>query len=116
MDMYSLSDICDLIKVEADDGMPAWANLKCKKKKLSPALRAELGGGGVYACFWRNRLIYIGEFVNGGEDPFGGNVYDRISKHATGFLMRAKQLFFHREQFDIVIEAGGGHSRRFEPG
>jgi hypothetical protein len=107
MKMYALGDILKLNDVTPFPGKPAWANIRPTKLSNKGGWPEEIGGGGVYACFWKNKLIYIGKFVHKDGEPLGGTVYDRIEKHAAGFLQRDQRLFFHRGPFDAVLEMGG---------
>lgn len=103
MKIHSLSDICTLSLDTADDGMPEWANLVGGKIVTSSA-SGDLAGGGVYACFWDEVLIYIGSFVGPKRDPFGGHVADRIYKHVMGLTLRAKALGFSGRPLQSIIE------------
>lgn len=104
MQMYVLSDILKLAEVTPRKGKPEWANIKSRKL---PGRPQDLAGGGVYACFWKNKLIYVGKFVHKDGEPLGGHVYDRIGKHAAGFLQRDHRLFFYPAPFDAVLSMEG---------
>ncbi len=111
MKMYSLGDILTLQvldKFERNPNKPDWANIRVSKIRNKNIDPQELGGGGVYACFWKERLIYIGLFVNDKNGhPFEGNVYSRIGKHAVGFLQRDHRLFFDPGSFPKVLNIEG---------
>lgn len=85
--------ICKFSLSQPRPGMPTWANITAGPAKGVRA-RQDLAGGGVYACFWDDQLIYIGKFSGPKTNPFGGCVVDRIYKHMVGFTLRAEQLFF----------------------
>lgn len=85
----------------ANAGMPSWANINGAKV---PALRdPDLAGGGIYACFWDDRLVYIGSFVGPEANPYGGQVADRIYKHVIGFTLRARNLSFSAAPLRAII-------------
>lgn len=98
-----LQEICSLTLDEADDGMPQWANLVGRNILAGSSNGGDLAGGGVYACFWDDSLIYIGSFVGPEGDPFGGHVADRIYKHVMGFTLRAKPLGFSKRPLHSII-------------
>jgi hypothetical protein len=96
-----LQDICILSQDQVEDGMPVWANLV---GRTTPFISSdELAGGGVYACFWDDALIYIGSYVGPEGNPFGGYVADRIYKHVLGFTLRAKKLGFNKRPLQSII-------------
>ncbi len=107
MKVYDLSTVCELYCGKADPGMPPWANVG-RRNVAATSNSHELAGGGIYACFWREVLIYIGSFVGPKEDPFGGHVADRISKHVLGFTLRAKELGFEKGPLLSIIDKLGG--------
>lgn len=103
MKMYALGDILKLTEVPPLPGKPDWANIKPEKLFKKGGWPEEFCGGGVYACFWKNKLIYIGKFIHTKKSPLGGHVFDRIGKHAAGFLQRDHRLFFYEGPFDAIL-------------
>lgn len=103
MILHHLEKICAVSVSEAKFGMPPWANLVGKVEAPSSD-GSDLAGGGVYACFWDEALIYIGSFVGPEGSPFGGHVADRIYKHVLGFTLRAKSLGFKKGPLKRIID------------
>lgn len=99
-----LQEICSIRLDEADNGMPQWANLVGGNILADSSSAGDLAGGGVYACFWDDALIYIGSFVGPDGDPFGGHVVDRIYKHVMGFTLRARALGFSKGPLRSIID------------
>ena len=99
-----LQEICQLSVDVADDGMPDWANLVSSPILAGSSSNKDMGGGGIYACFWDDKLIYIGSFVGPEDAPFGGNVTDRIYKHVTGLTLRSKNLGFGKRPLRSIID------------
>lgn len=106
MKLFTLKQIMTLSDDRgAMEGKPTWANLcPTKVPPESDEMANDLAGGGVYACFWKNELIYIGKFVHKEGNPLGGHVFERIGKHAAGFLQRDRRLFFRPSPFEAVLK------------
>lgn len=103
MKLYSLHNLVTLTKVTADEGMPAWANFECSPKKIPLDMREELSGAGIYACFWKGSLIYIGSYAGLPNNPFGGSIVERMKNHIIAFTLRAKALCFRPTRLDAII-------------
>lgn len=104
--------IADKIEVTADrvisacecaavaKGLP-FANLTFRPKCSDPAY----GGAGLYACFFRNRLIYIGKYLGQKNDWRAGNVIHlRWVKHIGTFTMRERNLAFSRRALKQIYQ------------
>lgn len=73
----------------------------------------ELTGAGLYACFFRGQLIYIGKYRGTRRDPRSGNVAAlRWIKHIGTFTLRARDLAFSQRAL-AEIQA---HIGRPDPG
>jgi hypothetical protein len=109
MKLFTLNQIMTLSdEMGAMEGKPTWANLyPTKLAPQSEEMANDLAGGGVYACFWKNELIYIGKFVHKEGNPLGGHVFTRIGKHAAGFLQRDRRLFFRKKPFEAILRMDG---------
>lgn len=83
------------------DGLPF-----CRYSFLSNAPKSlNLGGGGLYACFYRNNLIYIGKYL-GRKNSFnsGDIVTSRWLKHLGTFTMQSRNLGFSKKALSNVLE------------
>lgn len=109
MKLFALNQIMTLSdEMGAMEGKPTWANLfPTKVVPQSEEVANDLAGGGVYACFWKNELIYIGKFVHQEGNPLGGHVFIRVGKHAAGFLQRDRRLFFRKKPFEAILRMNG---------
>ncbi len=109
MKLFTLNQIMTLSdEMGAMEGKPTWANLyPTKLAPQSEEMASDLAGGGVYACFWKNELIYIGKFVHKEGNPLGGHLFTRIGKHAAGFLQRDRRLFFRKKPFEAILRMTG---------
>ena len=101
MNLRNLSDICALSVAQAAPGMPEWANLVMRNMAKPDA---ELGGGGIYACFWDEVLIYIGSFVGPKGKLSSRHVADRVNKHVIGLTLRARALGFEPAPLKEIIK------------
>ena len=62
-------------------------------------------GAGLYACFFGERLIYIGKYLGKRQDWQQGNVIEmRWIKHVGTFTMRARNLGFSAVAYDAITE------------
>lgn len=67
---------------------------------------ARIGGAGLYACFHRNRLIYIGKYRGASKDWRLGDIVSlRWIKHVGTFTMQARNLGFSKRALLEIQEA-----------
>jgi len=60
-------------------------------------------GAGLYACFFKNNLIYIGKYLGKKKDWRSGNIISmRWAKHIGTFTMRARHLGFSDAAYDAI--------------
>ena len=70
---------------------------------------SDFGGAGLYACFYRKNLIYIGKYQGVKDNfSFGDIVAMRWVKHLGTFTMKAKNLGFSKVALANVMEAVTG--------
>lgn len=61
-------------------------------------------GAGLYACFFRNKLIYIGKYLGiRGEWRKGNVIVMRWVKHIGTFTMRDRHLGFSDAAYDAIV-------------
>jgi hypothetical protein len=74
---------------------------------------AEFGGAGLYACFFRDQLIYVGKYLGRKNAWQEGNVVAmRWIKHIGTFTMRERQLGFSQAAYrEIGALCGQGENK-----
>jgi len=64
------------------------------------------GGAGLYACFYRGKLVYIGKYQGTKDDFSAGDIVKmRWSKHIGTFTMQARSLGFSKKALSNVLKA-----------
>jgi hypothetical protein len=64
------------------------------------------GGAGLYACFYRRKLVYIGKYQGAKENFTAGDIIKmRWIKHIGTFTMQARSLGFSKKALSAVLEA-----------
>jgi hypothetical protein len=89
---YTAYELFDIEQSDAILGTPEWMNLIFRRK----GDRGEdFGGPGIYACFYKNELIYIGKFLGKRENVFSGDVASmRWAKHIASFTLSGRKQSF----------------------
>lgn len=74
------------------------------KPKTSQSL--DFGGAGLYACFFRDRLVYVGKYQGLKNDFHSGNIISmRWIKHIGTFTMMARNVSFRKKaMYQIYAE------------
>lgn len=84
-------------------GMLPFSSYVLKHKKNNSH---EFGGAGLYACFFRNRLIYVGKYLGTKKDFRAGNIISlRWVKHIGTFTMMARNLTFSKKAIKQINQA-----------
>ena len=100
---YNVSDIINVVEKDPiSGGLPFCRYLFLPKIPKN----VNFGGAGLYACFYRKRLLYIGKY-QGVKDSFsaGDIVKMRWVKHIGTFTMQARNLGFSKKALSTVLEA-----------
>lgn len=98
---FSATDLFTLQTLKAIPGNPHWANLKFK---INSQDKSRLSGPGVYACFFEERLIYVGEFLGMRNAPFAGNICTaRWDKHMGTLSLRGRAVSFSKSPFTKIL-------------
>ena len=64
------------------------------------------GGAGLYACFYRRKLVYIGKYQGTKDDFSAGDIIKmRWSKHIGTFTLQARSLGFSKKALSNVLKA-----------
>lgn len=64
------------------------------------------GGAGLYACFYRGKLVYIGKYQGTKNNFSAGDIVKmRWSKHIGTFTMQARSLGFSKKALSNVLKA-----------
>lgn len=98
---YKASDI-----LKAVEKKPLPGGLPFCRYSFSPktSQKTDFGGAGLYACFYRKELIYIGKY-QGSKASFstGDIVTMRWAKHLGTFTMQAKNLGFSKKALANIL-------------
>jgi hypothetical protein len=100
---YNVGDIINLVEKDPiSGGLPFCRYLFLPKMQKN----VNFGGAGLYACFYRKKLVYIGKY-QGAKDNFiaGDIVKMRWIKHIGTFTMQARSLGFSKKALSTVLEA-----------
>ena len=63
-----------------------------------------LAGGGIYAIYYKGKLLYIGLFTGDKGIPFVSNVASRrFYKHLEALTLRGRNIGFSRKNYDKVV-------------
>lgn len=95
----------DIIQGEACNplfGMLPFSSYVFKNKRKE---KDNFGGAGLYACFYRNHLIYVGKYLGTTNDFRSGNIISlRWVKHIGTFTMMARNLSFTKKAMRQIIQ------------
>jgi len=94
---------CDNI-MQGEARNPLIGMLPFSRYVLKPKVKShDFGGGGLYACFFRDRLIYVGKYLGTKKDFRAGNIISmRWVKHIGSFTMMARNLSFSKKAVEQI--------------
>lgn len=92
--------------IRAEESEPLLGGLSFADRSFRPSSRsASFGGAGLYACYHKDQLFYIGKYLGKKKDWRAGNVIDlRWTKHIGTLTMRARSLGFSRKALREIEE------------
>jgi len=97
---YRASDVMDMQQRGSIQGSLPFADCAFRANRSGP----DFVGAGLYACFYRNQLIYVGKYLGMRDAWRQGNVIAmRWVKHIGTFTMRARHLGFSDAAYDAVV-------------
>jgi hypothetical protein len=104
--IYREYNAADILKVTEKEPLVGGLSF-CRYVFSSKASQnSEFGGAGLYACFYRKKLIYIGKYQGDrGNFRFGNVITMRWAKHLGTFTMQARDLGFSKKALTEILEA-----------
>ena len=98
---FSAQKLFDLETLNSIPGNPDWTNLIFRRRKVE---EGDFRGPGIYACFFQDKLIYIGKFLGKRHAPYEGDITRaRWDKHLATLTLRGRSLSFSKRTFDHIF-------------
>lgn len=100
-DLFDIEVKSARTRQDSDATMPPIFNLKFRYNGRDADL---LAGGGVYATFYRQELLYVGIFTGEQRIPFASNVASaRFYKHLEALTLRGRAIGFTERNYERSI-------------